>query len=46
VLAENEEGYRNLVKITSELRYTVLLQARVSKKFLRTFEGLIGLSDA
>jgi len=27
VLAENEEGYRNLIKITSEPRCTALLQA-------------------
>ena len=46
VLAENEEGYRNLVKITSEASlYGFYYKPRVSKKFLAEHsKGLIGLS--
>src|SRR5712691_10887339 len=46
VLAENEEGYRNLVKITSEASlHGFYYKPRVSKKFLAEhFQGLIGLS--
>src|SRR2546426_10748679 len=46
VLAENEEGYRNLVKITSEASlHGFYYKPRVSKKFLTEHsEGLIGLS--
>src|SRR6195256_180065 len=46
VLAENEEGYRNLVKITSEASlHGFYYKPRVSKKFLLEHSrGLIGLS--
>jgi DNA polymerase-3 subunit alpha len=46
VLAENEEGYRNLVKITSEASlHGFYYKPRVSKKFLAEHaKGLIGLS--
>src|SRR5579862_2226359 len=46
VLAENEEGYRNLVKITSEASlHGFYYMPRVSKKFLAEHaRGLIGLS--
>src|SRR5216684_311671 len=46
VLAENEEGYRNLVKITSEASlHGFYYKPRVSKKFLAQHSrGLIGLS--
>src|SRR2546426_2345040 len=46
VLAENEEGYRNLVKITSESSlYGFYYKPRVSKKFLAEHaKGLIALS--
>jgi DNA polymerase-3 subunit alpha len=46
VLAENEEGYRNLVKITSEASLRgFYYKPRVSKKFLAEHsKGLIGLS--
>jgi DNA polymerase-3 subunit alpha len=46
VLAENEEGYRNLVKITSEASlHGFYYKPRVSKKFLTEHsKGLIGLS--
>jgi DNA polymerase-3 subunit alpha len=46
VLAENEEGYRNLVKITSEASlHGFYYKPRVSKKFLAEHAtGLIGLS--
>ncbi len=46
VLAENEEGYRNLVKITSEASlHGLYYKPRVSKKFLAEHaKGLIGLS--
>jgi DNA polymerase III subunit alpha len=46
VLAENEEGYRNLVKITSEASlHGFYYKPRVSKKFLaKHSRGLIGLS--
>src|SRR6202142_1907757 len=46
VLAENEEGYRNLVKITSEASLQgFYYKPRVSKKFLAEHSrGLIGLS--
>src|SRR5947209_8746216 len=46
VLAENEEGYKNLVKITSEAsRYGFYYKPRISKKFLAEHsKGLIGLS--
>jgi DNA polymerase III subunit alpha len=46
VLAENEQGYRNLVKITSEASlHGFYYKPRVSKKFLAEHgAGLIGLS--
>ncbi len=46
VLAENDEGYRNLVKITSEASlHGFYYKPRVSKKFLAEHsKGLIGLS--
>jgi len=46
VLAENEEGYRNLIKITSEASlHGFYYKPRVSKKFLAEHsQGLIGLS--
>src|SRR5246127_4521305 len=46
VLAENEEGYRNLVKITSEASlHGFYYKPRVSKSFLAEHSrGLIGLS--
>ncbi len=46
VLAENDEGYRNLVKITSEASLRgFYYKPRVSKKFLAEHSrGLIGLS--
>src|SRR4051812_4328059 len=46
VLAENDEGYRNLVKITSEASlHGMYYKPRVSKKFLAEHsKGLIGLS--
>ena len=46
VLAENEEGYRNLVKITSEASLRgFYYKPRVSKQFLAEHSrGLIGLS--
>src|SRR3979490_558495 len=46
VLAGNEEGYRNLVKITSEASlHGFYYKPRVSKKFLAEHsKGLIGLS--
>ena len=46
VLAENDEGYRNLVKITSEASLRgMYYKPRVSKKFLAQHaKGLIGLS--
>src|SRR5690348_1705056 len=46
VLAENDEGYRNLVKITSEASLRgMYYKPRVSKKFLAEHaKGLIGLS--
>src|SRR6266849_728315 len=46
VLAENEEGYRNLVKITSEASlHGFYYKPRVSQKFLTEHsKGLIGLS--
>ncbi len=46
VLAENEEGYRNLVKITSEASlHGFYYKPRVSKTFLAEHsKGLIGLS--
>jgi DNA polymerase-3 subunit alpha len=46
VLAENEEGYRNLTKITSEASlHGFYYKPRVSKKFLAEHcKGLIGLS--
>src|SRR5579884_2246718 len=46
VLAENEEGYRNLIKITSEASmHGLYYKPRVSKKFLAEHsKGLIGLS--
>src|SRR6202142_3422 len=46
VLAENEEGYRNLVKITSEASlHGFYYKPRVSKRFLSEHsKGLIGLS--
>src|SRR5277367_5956227 len=46
VLAENEEGYRNLVRITSEASLNGFYRKpRVSKKFLAEHsKGLIGLS--
>jgi len=46
VLAENEEGYRNLVRITSEASlHGFYYKPRVSKRFLAEHsKGLIGLS--
>src|SRR5258705_11710774 len=46
VLAQNEEGYRNLVKITAEASlHGFYYKPRVSKKFLAEHsKGLIGLS--
>src|SRR5213082_3838354 len=46
VLAETDEGYRNLVKITSEASlHGMYYKPRVSKKFLAEHsKGLIGLS--
>src|SRR5436305_11025278 len=46
VLAENDEGYKNLIKITSEAsRYGFYYKPRISKKFLADHsKGLIGLS--
>src|SRR5271167_4760539 len=46
VLAENEEGYRNLVKVVSEASlHGFYYKPRVSKKFLAEHsKGLIGLS--
>ncbi len=46
VLAENEEGYRNLAKITSEASlHGFYYKPRISKKFLADHSrGLIGLS--
>ena len=46
VLAENEEGYRNLVKITSEASlHGFYYKPRISKQFLAEHsKGLIGLS--
>src|SRR5438309_1097774 len=46
VLAENEEGYRNLMKITSEASmHGFYYKPRISKKFLADHsKGLIGLS--
>ena len=46
VLAETDEGYRNLVRITSEASlYGMYYKPRVSKKFLAQHsKGLIGLS--
>ena len=46
VLAENEEGYRNLIKITSEASLRgFYYKPRISKKFLAEHsKGLIGLS--
>ncbi len=46
VLAENEEGYRNLTKITSEASLRgFYYKPRISKKFLAEHsKGLIGLS--
>src|ERR1019366_9377137 len=46
VLAENEEGYRNLVKITSEASLEgFYYKPRISKRFLAEHsKGLIGLS--
>src|SRR3954463_2591231 len=46
VLAENEEGYRNLAKITSEASLRgFYYKPRVSKKFLAEHsKGLVGLS--
>src|SRR5467141_1629885 len=46
VLAENEEGYRNLAKITSEASlHGFYYKPRISKKFLADHsKGLIGLS--
>jgi len=46
VLAENEEGYRNLVRITSEASlYGFYRKPRVSKKYLAEHStGLIGFS--
>ncbi|HUA17019.1 MAG TPA: DNA polymerase III subunit alpha [Verrucomicrobiae bacterium] len=46
VLAENEEGYRNLVKITSEASlHGFYYKPRISKRFLAEHSrGLIGLS--
>ncbi len=46
VLAENEEGYRNLIKITSEASlHGFYYKPRISKRFLAEHaRGLIGLS--
>src|SRR6185437_5137333 len=46
LLAENEEGYRNLAKITSEASlHGFYYKPRISKKFLAEHgQGLIGLS--
>ncbi|HSM87503.1 MAG TPA: DNA polymerase III subunit alpha [Candidatus Limnocylindrales bacterium] len=46
VLAENEEGYRNLIKITSEASlHGFYYKPRISKRFLAEHaKGLIGLS--
>jgi DNA polymerase-3 subunit alpha len=46
VLAENEEGYRNLVRITSEAAlHGFYRKPRISKKYLaENAKGLIGLS--
>jgi len=46
VLAENEEGYRNLIRITSEASlHGFYRKPRVSKKYLAEHsQGLIGLS--
>ena len=46
VLAENDEGYRNLVKIVSEASlHGFYYKPRISKKFLAEYSrGLIGLS--
>jgi len=46
VLAENEEGYRNLIRLTSEASlHGFYRKPRVSKKFLaENSKGLIGLS--
>ncbi|MGH9555100.1 MAG: PHP domain-containing protein, partial [Terriglobales bacterium] len=46
VLAENDEGYRNLVRITSEASlHGFYYKPRISKKFLAEHSrGLIGLS--
>ncbi len=46
VLAENEEGYRNLIRLTSEASlHGFYRKPRVSKKFLAdNSKGLIGLS--
>src|SRR6202166_3793892 len=46
VLAENEEGYRNLIRITSEASlHGFYYKPRVSKRFLAEHSrGLIGLS--
>src|SRR5690348_13401158 len=46
VLAENEEGYRNLVKITSEASlHGFYYKPRISKRFLAEHaRGLVGLS--
>src|SRR5258706_3406329 len=46
VLAENDDGYRNLVKITSEASMNgFYYKPRISKKFLAAHsKGLIGLS--
>jgi DNA polymerase-3 subunit alpha len=46
VLAENEEGYRNLVRLTSEAAlHGFYRKPRVSKEFLRKHaDGLIGFS--
>ncbi|MBZ5533722.1 MAG: DNA polymerase III subunit alpha [Acidobacteriia bacterium] len=46
VLAENEEGYQNLIKITSEASlHGFYYKPRISKNFLREHsKGLIGLS--
>jgi DNA polymerase-3 subunit alpha len=46
VLAQNEEGYRNLIRITSEASlYGFYRKPRVSKKYLAEHaEGLIGFS--
>jgi len=48
VLAQNEEGYRNLVKITSEASlHGFYYKPRVSKNFLAEHSrGLIGFRDA